>query len=230
MIAPDEVTFEYLEGGATRQEAGTGPAVEDWRGLATDDGAGFDADVVLDAASMRPHVSWGTNPAQVVVIDGEVPSPDDMATPAEREAPARALAYMGLEAGTPIRAIKVDTVFIGSCTNSRIEDLQTAPKCSKGAGSGRPACARRAGFAPGQAPGRSGGVGPGLHRSGIRVEAERLFHVPWHESGPALAWRALRLHLEPQFRGPPGTRRPHPSRVPGGGRGNIGGRPVRNPG
>jgi 3-isopropylmalate/(R)-2-methylmalate dehydratase large subunit len=127
MIAPDDVTFGYLEG---RPHAPKGAewnrAVDDWRALGTDDGARFDAEVVLDAAAILPHVSWGTNPAQVVAIDGEVPSPDDLATPAEREAAARALAYMGLEARTPIRSIKVDTVFIGSCTNSRIEDLRTA--------------------------------------------------------------------------------------------------------
>jgi 3-isopropylmalate/(R)-2-methylmalate dehydratase large subunit len=127
MIAPDEVTFEYLRG---RPHAPKGAdfdrAVDDWRQLETDEGARFDAEVVLDAASVRPHVSWGTNPAQVVPIDGEVPSPDELATPAEREAAVRALVYMGLEAGTPIRSIGVDTVFIGSCTNSRIEDLRTA--------------------------------------------------------------------------------------------------------
>ena len=175
MIAPDEVTFEYLEG---RRHAPKGPdwdrAVEDWRGLATDDGAGFDADVVLDAASMRPHVSWGTNPAQVVVIDGEVPSPDDMATPAEREAAARALAYMGLEAGTPIRAIKVDTVFIGSCTNSRIEDLQTAAEVLEG---------RRIW------PGLRALVVPGSRRVKHQAEAEGLDRVfieagfEWRQSG-----------------------------------------------
>jgi 3-isopropylmalate/(R)-2-methylmalate dehydratase large subunit len=175
MIAPDEVTFEYLEG---RRHAPRGRdwdrAVEDWRGLATDDGAGFDADVVLDAASMRPHVSWGTNPAQVVVIDGEVPSPDDMATPAEREAAARALAYMGLEAGTPIRAIKVDTVFIGSCTNSRIEDLQTAAEVLEG---------RRIW------PGLRALVVPGSRRVKHQAEAEGLDRVfieagfEWRQSG-----------------------------------------------
>jgi 3-isopropylmalate/(R)-2-methylmalate dehydratase large subunit len=133
MIAPDEVTFEYLRG---RPHAPKGAdfdrAVEDWRQLRTDEGARFDAEVVLDAASIRPQVSWGTNPAQVVPIDGEVPSPDDLATPAEREAAARALVYMGLEARTPIRSIGVDTVFIGSCTNSRIEDLRTAAAVLEG--------------------------------------------------------------------------------------------------
>jgi 3-isopropylmalate/(R)-2-methylmalate dehydratase large subunit len=127
MIAPDEVTFEYLEGRPhTPKGAEWDRAIELWRSLPSDDGARFDSEVVIDAASVRPHVSWGTNPAQVVPIDGEVPSPDDLATPSEREAAARALVYMGLSAGTPVRSISVDTVFIGSCTNSRIEDLRAA--------------------------------------------------------------------------------------------------------
>jgi 3-isopropylmalate/(R)-2-methylmalate dehydratase large subunit len=133
LIAPDDVTFAYLEG---RTHAPTGSdwerALDDWRTLPTDDGAGFDDEVVLDAAGIAPHVSWGTNPAQVVPITGAVPSPDDAPDAAGREAAARALEYMGLAAGTPVRDIPVDTVFIGSCTNSRIEDLRAVAAVAEG--------------------------------------------------------------------------------------------------
>jgi 3-isopropylmalate/(R)-2-methylmalate dehydratase large subunit len=127
MVAPDDTTFAYLEG---RPHAPSGlaweRALDDWRSLVTDADAAFDKEVSIDAASLVPHVSWGTNPAQVVPIDGAVPSPDSFLEASEREAAARALAYMGLSAGTPMREIPVDTVFIGSCTNSRIEDLRAA--------------------------------------------------------------------------------------------------------
>jgi 3-isopropylmalate/(R)-2-methylmalate dehydratase large subunit len=133
LIAPDDVTFAYLEG---RTHAPTGSdwerALDDWRTLPTDDGAVFDDEVVLDAAGIAPHVSWGTNPAQVVPITGAVPSPDDAPDAAGREAAARALEYMGLAAGTPVRDIPVDTVFIGSCTNSRIEDLRAVAAVAEG--------------------------------------------------------------------------------------------------
>src|SRR4051812_10730768 len=122
LIAPDDTTFAYLEG---RPAAPTGKAweqaLDDWRSLATDDGATFDKVVDLDAATLLPQVSWGTNPSQTVMIDATVPSPDSFADPDAREAAKRALGYMGLKAGTPMREIAVDTVFIGSCTNSRIE-------------------------------------------------------------------------------------------------------------
>src|SRR6202050_569861 len=127
LVAPDEITFDYVRG---RDHAPTGQAWDDavdyWRSLTTDEGAAFDKEVVIDAASITPHVTWGTNPAQVVPISGSVPDPAAMEDPGDREAAARALAYMGLEAGTPMRALAVDTVFLGSCTNSRIEDFRAA--------------------------------------------------------------------------------------------------------
>jgi 3-isopropylmalate/(R)-2-methylmalate dehydratase large subunit len=127
MVAPDDTTFAYLEG---RPRAPQGKrwneALDYWRSLPSDAGASFDKSVHLEAATLTPHVTWGTNPGQVVPIDGIVPDPDLLSDPAERESAARSLAYMGLVGGTPIRDVAVDTVFIGSCTNSRIEDLRAA--------------------------------------------------------------------------------------------------------
>jgi len=133
LIAPDETTFAYVAG---REHAPKGAdfdaAVAYWRTLHTDPDAVFDREVVLDAATIVPQVTWGTNPAQVTGIDRAVPAPADFAAASEQDACARALAYMGLEAGTPIRDIPVDYVFIGSCTNSRIEDLRAAADVVRG--------------------------------------------------------------------------------------------------
>ena len=126
-IGPDDTTFAYVEG---REHAPTGAdwerALDDWRSLPTDPGAMFDREVEIDASTLRPFVSWGTNPAQSVAIDDVVPDPDAFDEPSKHEAAVRALAYMALRPGTAIRDIRPDTIFIGSCTNSRMEDLRVA--------------------------------------------------------------------------------------------------------
>ncbi|WP_299165600.1 3-isopropylmalate dehydratase large subunit [uncultured Arthrobacter sp.] len=133
MVAPDETTFEYLKGRAhAPQGADWHAAVENWRTLRTDDDATFDAEVFLDADELEPFVTWGTNPGQGVSLSQAVPSPDDFADENEKAACRRALDYMALEAGTPMKDIRVDTVFLGSCTNSRVEDLRLAADIIRG--------------------------------------------------------------------------------------------------
>jgi 3-isopropylmalate/(R)-2-methylmalate dehydratase large subunit len=126
LVAPDETTFEYLK---DKPYAPKGEdwdrAVEEWKKLPTDEGARFDKEVVIQAEDLVPYVSWGTTPAQTVGLDDVVPEP-------QNEGHERALRYMALESGTPIREIEVDTVFLGSCTNARIEDLRAAAAVLKG--------------------------------------------------------------------------------------------------
>jgi 3-isopropylmalate/(R)-2-methylmalate dehydratase large subunit len=127
MIAPDETTFAYLEGRpASPRGAMWERALDRWRALRSDEDAVFDRDVEIDVAELPPQVTWGTNPGMVAPVDGHVPDPAELQDADERNAAERALAYMGLEPGTPIQDIHVDRVFIGSCTNARIEDLRLA--------------------------------------------------------------------------------------------------------
>jgi 3-isopropylmalate/(R)-2-methylmalate dehydratase large subunit len=133
LIAPDDTTFAFLEGRPhAPQGADWDAAVEHWRTLRTDEGAVFDREVHIDASSLTPYVTWGTNPGQGLPIAAAVPDPADLADESDRRAAESALAYMGLEPGTPLREIKVDTVFLGSCTNGRIEDLRVAAELLRG--------------------------------------------------------------------------------------------------
>ena len=135
MVAPDDVTFDWFERTA-RPGAGSGPAlaaaIEGWRALHSDADARFDSEVVVDAAAVSPQVTWGTNPGMVVGVAGRVPAPEQFEDPADRDAAERALRYMGLDGGTPIEEIRLDRVFIGSCTNSRIGDLRAAASVIRG--------------------------------------------------------------------------------------------------
>jgi 3-isopropylmalate/(R)-2-methylmalate dehydratase large subunit len=174
LIAPDATTFEYLKG---RDHAPTGndwdAAVAEWSTLTTDNGAAWDKEVVIDAATIRPQVTWGTNPAQVTSIEGNVPSPEDFSDPTTQETVRRALDYMGLEPGTAMRDVSVDTVFIGSCTNSRIEDLRSAAAVLEGRTVTVPRVM----------------IVPGSHRVKAQAEAEGLDKVftaagaDWREPG-----------------------------------------------
>jgi 3-isopropylmalate/(R)-2-methylmalate dehydratase large subunit len=130
LVAPDETTFEYLKGRPhAPQGADWDAAVEYWKSLPTDEGAVFDHEVTIDATKLTPYVTWGTNPGQALPLAASVPAPGDTKDPNGTE---RALTYMGLTSGTPLREIEVDTVFVGSCTNGRIEDLRVAAGVIKG--------------------------------------------------------------------------------------------------
>ena len=133
MIAPDETTFAYLKDRPhAPQGADWDAAVEYWKSLRTDEGASFDIEVDLDAAELSPFVTWGTNPGQGVPLSGSVPDPEEFLDETSRFAAEKALEYMDLQAGTPMREIAVDTIFLGSCTNGRIEDLRAAADVIKG--------------------------------------------------------------------------------------------------
>ena len=173
LIAPDETTFAYLKGRANApQGAAWDQAVEAWKQLRTDDGAKWDKEVFIDATKLTPHVSWGTNPAQVLPIDGVIPSPADAADATTANTIERALEYMGLAPGTRVRDIEIDTVFIGSCTNGRIEDIRAAAEVVKG----RKVKVKRAMVVPGSHAVRNQAIAEGLDK--ILTEAGVDFREP----------------------------------------------------
>ena len=213
MIAPDDTTFAYLEG---RPHAPKGADLEAalafWRSLPTDEGATFDREVEIDAATLRPHVSWGTTPAQAVTIDDEVPDPDVFDDPAKREGAARALTYMGLQAGTRIRDIRPDTIFIGSCTNGRMEDLRTAARVLEG---------RRV------SEGMRAMVVPGSMMVKVQAEREGLDKVfkdagfEWREAGCSMCLGMNPDQLAPQERSASTSNRNFEGRQEKGGRTHL---------
>ncbi|MGC8668212.1 MAG: 3-isopropylmalate dehydratase large subunit [Chthonomonadales bacterium] len=175
MVAPDDTTFAYIEG---RPYAPKGvrweQALDAWRALSTDPGASYDRVVEINGADLEPTVTWGTNPGQAVPITGRVPDPSQFASAADRKAAARALEYMDLRPGTPMEAISIDRVFIGSCTNGRIEDLRAAARIVEGK---RVAPGVRALVVPGSA---------GVKRQAEREGLDRIFRgagFEWREAG-----------------------------------------------
>jgi 3-isopropylmalate/(R)-2-methylmalate dehydratase large subunit len=213
MVAPDDTTFGYLEG---REYAPKGAAwehaLDDWRALITDADAAFDKEVVLDGASLRPAVTWGTNPGMTVTIDDVVPSPDSFSDPVERDGARRALAYMGLQAGTPIREIAVDTVFIGSCTNSRIEDLRAAADVVRGR-TVRPGL--RALVVPGSMRVKAQAESEGLHKVFVAAGFE------WREAGCSMCLAMNPDKLEPGERAASTSNRNFEGRQGKGGRTHL---------
>jgi 3-isopropylmalate/(R)-2-methylmalate dehydratase large subunit len=175
LIAPDETTFSYIEG---RELAPRGAqwdaAVAYWKTLHSDPDATFDAEIEIDATSIAPNVTWGTLPDQVACVDGRVPDPSSARNDMEREAFERALAYMGLHAGMPLTDIPIDVVFIGSCTNGRIEDLRSAAQVV----AGRTVADRvRALVVPGSGPVKAQAEAEGLDKTFLAAGFE------WREPG-----------------------------------------------
>ncbi|GIJ69285.1 3-isopropylmalate dehydratase large subunit [Virgisporangium ochraceum] len=171
LIAPDQTTFDYLKG---REHAPKDwdAAVEHWKSLRTDEGAVFDTEVVLDASTLTPFVTWGTNPGQGAPLSATVPDPESFTDPVDRTAATKALEYMALEAGTPLRDIAVDVVFLGSCTNGRIEDLRAAADVLRGR---KVADGVRMMVVPGSAAVRAAAEEEGLHEVFTAAGAEWRF-------------------------------------------------------
>ena len=221
MVAPDDKTFAYLKGRPKSPKgAAWDMAMKYWETLRTDEGAHFDREIKLDAASLPPIVTWGTSPEDVVSIEGMVPDPAKVADEGKRASMERALAYMGLTPGTRMTDIKLDRVFIGSCTNGRIEDLREVAKIAQGK---KVNAAVYAMIVPGSGLVKEQAEAEGLDK--ILTEAG----FDWREAGCSMCLgmnpdqlkprERCASTIEPQFRGPPGPLRPHPPRLARHGRG-----------
>ena len=213
MIAPDETTFAYLKGRPHAPEgAEWDAAVEYWRTLRTDDDATFDAEVVIDAAALTPFVTWGTNPGQGIGLGESVPSPEDFADPVARSAAERALEYMALTPGVPMKDIAVDTVFLGSCTNGRIEDLRLAADVIAGR---KVADGVRMMVVPGSARVRLQAMEEGLDKVFLNAGAE------WREAGCSMCLGMNPDQLKPGERSASTSNRNFEGRQGKGGRTHL---------
>ncbi|MDP3971498.1 MAG: 3-isopropylmalate dehydratase large subunit [Candidatus Nanopelagicales bacterium] len=213
MIEPDEVTFDYVAG---RPHAPKGAdwdhAVRAWRALASDDDAEYDAEVSIDAESLTPFVTWGTNPGQAAPLSGEVPDPRSYADPVERLAAERAQDYMGLTPGTPLREVPIDVVFLGSCTNGRIEDLRAAAAVLRGR---RLATGVRMLVVPGSVRVKRAAESEGLD------EIFRVAGAEWREAGCSMCLGMNPDKLEPGQRSASTSNRNFEGRQGPGGRTHL---------
>ena len=216
LVAPDEKTFAYMKGRPAAPKGGQWEtAVQHWQTLFSDETAHWDAVIDIAAEDVAPTITWGTSPEQAAPITATAPVPSEIADPVKREAATRALAYMGIAPGQKLEGLKIDRVFIGSCTNSRIEDLRAAADIAKGQ---HVAAGVRAMVVPGSGLIRAQAEEEGLDKVFLDAGFE------WREPGCSMCLgmnpdilspgRALRLHLEPQLRRPAGPRRPHPPDEP----------------
>ena len=228
-IAPDEKAFAYLK---DKPKAPKGKAWDDamryWETLVSDEAAVFDREVRLDAAKLPPIVTWGTSPEQVVSITGRVPVAAEIQDEKKRIAAERSLGYMGLAGGEKITDIKLDRVFIGSCTNcTHRRPARSGAHRRRQDGERQRLCDDRARLRPGEGTGGSRRARQDLQGRRFRLARAGLLDVPRHESRQAQAGRALRLDLEPQLRRPPGLQGPHASGVARHGGGGGDRRPLR---
>ena len=213
LVATDQTTFDYLKGRPNApQGADWDAAVAYWSTLFSDDDAVFAAEVTLDAAALSPFVTWGTNPGQGLPLDADVPTPASIADPVERAAAEHALEYMGLVAGTPLREVKVDTVFVGSCTNGRIEDLRLAASIIKGR---KVADGVRMLVVPGSARVRLQAMGEGLDKVFTDAGAE------WREAGCSMCLGMNPDQLKPGERSASTSNRNFEGRQGKGGRTHL---------